>query len=412
MTPPIPVDREPVVIVGGGAAAASAARGLRTAGFDGRVAMIGAEDTPPYERPPLSKGFLRHDVEPEKFRILPDQWYAENDIELELGTAVAELDLTGRRVILADGKRRRYSRLVLATGGTPRRLDLGISDERVFYLRSLVDAERLREQVKPGRHVVVIGAGFIGGEVAASCRAIGAEVTMIDVLAEPLLPVCGPRIGSAVRRLHESHGVRVLTSTSVIRAQETIEGVTLQLSTREVVECDSVVVGIGLVPSIRLAAQAGLECGNGIHVDSWSRTNDERVFAVGDVAGHQHPLFGRRMRVEHHDNALKQGTAVGAVIAGQGLPYDDPHWFWSDQYEHRIQGVGVFSGEPVVRGSVEDGRFTAFWTDNGRVIGAFGIDSGTDVRRATKLISQRSAVSVDALIDSGTDLRALAAAGR
>jgi 3-phenylpropionate/trans-cinnamate dioxygenase ferredoxin reductase component len=299
---------------------------------------------------------------------------------------------------------------VLATGGSPRRLELGIPDDRVSYVRSVVDAQRLRSSLAPGRHVAIIGAGFIGGEVAASARARGAEVTMVEALAEPLALAFGPDIGRVIREIHSDHGVRVLTSTSVESARISGADVALRLSSGDVLRCDHVVVGIGLVPTTELAERAGLTCGNGIHVDHRCRTSVPGIYAAGDVAAHDHPLFGRRMRVEHHDNALKQGAAVAADVLGRGVPFDDPHWFWSDQYDHQIQGAGVFdvSDEVVVRGRLDEQRFTAFHLRDGRLVGAVGIDTGAEVRRAAKLIQARTPVRAGVLADRDADLRSLA----
>jgi 3-phenylpropionate/trans-cinnamate dioxygenase ferredoxin reductase subunit len=276
-------------------------------------------------------------------------------------------------------------------------------------LRSLPDAQRLRRSLGPGRHVAIIGAGFIGGELAASARALGAEVTVVEMLAEPLAQALGPDIGRVIREIHEDHGVRMLTSTRLDSAQMSEGNVALRLSSGDVLECDHVVVGIGLVPNTELAERAGLTCGNGIHVDRHCRTSVPDIYAAGDVAAHDHPLFGRRMRVEHHDNALKQGTVVAANILGRELAFDDPHWFWSDQYDHQIQGVGVFdvSDEVVVRGALDERRFTAFHLRDGRLVGAVGIDAGPEVRRAAKLIHARMPVLANVLADRDADLRSL-----
>jgi 3-phenylpropionate/trans-cinnamate dioxygenase ferredoxin reductase subunit len=396
------------VIVGANLAGGAAAQTLRAHGFDGRLVLIGAEALPPYERPPLSKEYLRGEKPAERTRLLAPEWYADNDVDLRLGVRVARLDVDQRAVELEGDDRVAFDRLLLATGGRNRRLSVPGADlPGVFQLRTLADADDIRAEATPGRTAVVVGAGFIGSEVTASLRSLGVEVELLDPGASPLLKVLGPEISALYLDIHRAHGVRFHPGQHVaeIRGEGRAEAVV----TREglTVEGDFVVAGVGIEPVTELAEGTPLAVDNGILVDAWCRTNVEGIFAAGDVANHDHPLFRRRMRVEHWDNALKQGAAAARSMLGEGAPYDDPHWFWSDQYDHNLQYVGhaVQWDEMVVRGRLEERSFVAFYLNEGRVEGVVGMDRGKDVRRARGLV--RKAVEPALLKDEDVDLKAL-----
>jgi 3-phenylpropionate/trans-cinnamate dioxygenase ferredoxin reductase subunit len=306
-----------------------------------------------------------------------------------------------------------FTDLVLTTGGSPRRLPIpGLPDGRALYLRSVHDALQLRDRLHPDRHLAVVGAGFIGGELAASARKIGAAVTMLEMLPVPLARVAGDTVGAMYADIHRQNGVSVLTGVFVESAAAVHERLLLTLSNGHTIECDDIAIGVGLVPRDELAREAGITCRNGIVVDEFCRSSALRVWAAGDVAQHQHPLFGRSMRVEHQDNAIRQGTAVAANILAANVPYADPHWFWSDQYDHKLQGVGLIGGDmhPVCRGELADRRFTMFYRDGTRLIGALSMNTGTEIRQVAKLITARAQVPAETLADPRAELKDLARA--
>jgi 3-phenylpropionate/trans-cinnamate dioxygenase ferredoxin reductase component len=396
------------VIVGGGVTAAAAVQELRRREFDGRIVLIGDEQRVPYERPPLSKEYLRGEQGEETLPVHPEDWYREQDIDLRLGTRATSLDPNGPSVELEGGERLDADAVLLATGGRPRTMP-GEPSERVQYLRRVEDSDRIRDSMEAGR-LVVVGAGFIGAEVAASARSKGVEVTVLELAPVPLVKALGEEMGRLYGEIHRDHGVDLRTQEGVDSIQETNSGVVVRTSKGGAIEADAVLVGIGIQPNTDLAEEAGLEVDNGVLVDETCRTSAPAVFACGDVANHQHPLFGRRIRVEHFDNALKMGTHVAGSMLGDQEPFTDPHWFWSDQYDINLQYAGFAYAwdEIVVRGSLEDRDFVAFYLHQGELLAALGLNRGRDVRRALKVIGSRP--DPGKLKDPEVDLRTLARA--
>jgi 3-phenylpropionate/trans-cinnamate dioxygenase ferredoxin reductase component len=400
------VARPTFVVVGAGMCGAAAVQTLREEGYDGHTVLIGDEPHFPYERPPLSKEYLRDEQARDDLFVRPEQWYADNDVEPRLGVRATSFDPAGRTVRLSDGDGLRYDTLLLATGGRPRRL-AGETSERVLYLRTVDDCERIRKRLS-GR-LVVVGAGFIGAEVAASARSLGVDVTVLEMLEVPLERVLGEEIGKVYAAIHRDHGVDLRTGEGVDAIEETDGGVVVRTTKGDSVEGDVVVVGVGIQPNIELAEAAGLELTNGVAVDEYCRTSAEAVFAAGDVADHFHPVFGRRIRVEHFDNALKHGAAAARNMLGRKEPFADPHWFWSDQYEYNLQYGGFASewDDTVIRGSLEDRDFVAFFLKDGVLLAALGVNRGREVRRAMKLIGARARPDPQKLRDADVDLRTL-----
>lgn len=397
-----------IVIVGAGRCGASAAETLRGAGFGGRLVLIGEEDELPYQRPPLSKDYLRGRRDRAELLVRSPEWYAEAGVELRTGVAVTSLDRAARTVLLSDGQVLGFDRLLLATGGRPRTL-LG-ECRRVRYLRTLADADRLRADLAAARHVVVVGAGFIGAETAASARALGLEVTMLEALDVPLARVLGARIGAVYADVHRAHGVRLLTGEGLDSVRESGDGmVGVRTSRGREIDCDLVVAGVGIVPRTELAEAAGIAVDDGVLVDEYCRTSAQGVYAAGDVANHIHPLTGGRIRVEHDDNAIRQGAAAARNMLGEQVPYDDPHWFWSDQYDMNLQYVGHCPrwDRLVVRGSPGDGQFTAFYLTGGSVRAALAVNRPRDIIRARKMIRAGRQVDAELLADESVDLRTL-----
>lgn len=384
------------VIVGAGLAGAKAAETLRSEGFDGRVVLAGAEPERPYERPPLSKDYLRGEAERESARVHDDGFYGEHGVELRLGRTAAALDVRGRTLELDDGERVDYDRLLLATGAEPRRLRVpGAELGGIHYLRTLADADALRATLARGGPLVVVGAGWIGCEVAASARQMGLEVTIVDPAEAPLVRVLGREVGGVYRALHEDNGVRVLSGAQV----ESLEGdgsvERVRLGGGATIDADAVVVGIGVQPRTELAGAAGLAVGDGVHVDAHLRTSDPHVLAAGDIAAAEHPLLGGRVRVEHWANALNQGQAAAHSMLDAGEPYARLPYFFSDQFDLGMEYSGLarrWDGV-VVRGSTEEREFIAFWLDGGRVVAGMN----ANVRDVTDAIQEliRSGAPVD-----------------
>lgn len=396
------------VIVGASLAGATAAATLRAEGFDGRVILIGAESHPPYKRPPLSKGYLRGKIPVEKTRIRSAEFYEQNGIETRLGSRVTRVDPRARSVELEANERVGYDKVLIATGGRNRRVPIpGLDMGGVYDLRTIGDADRIRAEITPGRRAVVVGMGFIGSEVAASLREAGLEVVVIEVAQTPLVRVLGEEVGRVIEGIHRDHGVQMIFEDSVASFEGVgrVERVRTKAGRR--IECDFVVVGVGIEPVTDLVAGAGVTVDNGILVAEYSRTTVEGIYAAGDVANHYHPVFRRHIRVEHWQNALKQGEAAARSMLGKGSPYADVHWFWSDQFDASLQYAGFHTewDELVVRGSLKGRRFVAFYLKDGRVDAAVAIDNPGELRDSMSLIESRALVEPKSLRDEDFDLR-------
>ncbi len=394
-----------VVVVGGGLAGASAIGTLRDDGFDGRIVLIGDEPLPPYERPPLSKEYLRGEV-PEPQWVRPEGWYADNAVELRLGARADRVSAAERTVVLADGTQVGFDRLLVATGVRNRRFEVpGIDLEGVFDIRYVPDADRLREAALGASRAVVVGAGFIGCEVAASFRRMGLDVTVVEFFETPLFRVIGAELGRVVEGLHRDHGVDFVFGDAVehFEGAGRFEAVVTKGGRR--IEGDLAVVGVGTKaePPLGLGDRNG-----GIPVDATLETRTPGIFAAGDVADHEHPVFGR-IRVEHYDNAIKMGVTAARNILGAGEAFDDAHWFWSDQFDSQIQMSGYATewDEMVVRGSIEERSFSAFLLKDGILRSTFSMDRKSDVRRSMPLITARARPERALLADPGFDLRQL-----
>ncbi|HWC32935.1 MAG TPA: FAD-dependent oxidoreductase, partial [Actinomycetota bacterium] len=390
-----------------GLTAAAAVQTLRDEGFDGRLLVVGEEPHVPYERPPLSKEFLRGEQERASLEIHPEGWFEERAVEMLLGVRATAIDPGATRLTLSSGEDVRYDALLIATGGRPR--TLVPPSERVVYLRTIEDADRLRWRLGADRHVLVVGAGFIGSEVAASARDLGSDVTLLDVFDVPLQRALGSQVGSVMARVHEERGVTLRMGDAVASIEERDDAVAVRTDSGRVVEGDVAVVGVSIVPNTELAEAAGIRVANGVVVDERCRTSEPRVFAAGDVANHFHPLFGRQVRVEHFDNALKHGGAAARNMLGVGEAFADPHWFWSDQYDVNLQFAGDAEGadDLVLRGALEDRDGIGFYLRDGVVVACVALNRGRDVRRAMKLIASRARPDVAALGDEDVDLRSL-----
>jgi 3-phenylpropionate/trans-cinnamate dioxygenase ferredoxin reductase subunit len=399
------------IIVGAGVAGAKAAEELRTAGFDGRVLLIGTEPELPYERPPLTKDYLRGESPREKAHVHKPGFYEQHQIELETGATATELDPVQSRIKLADGRWVGYYRLLLATGAEPRRIAItGAELDGVHYLRTLTDCDALRERLKVGGRVVVVGGGWIGSEFAASARQGGLEVTVVDPSPLPLERIFGAEIAAFYRDVHRDHGVELVLGEGV-EAFEGERAVTrVRTTAGRAFECDFVLVGIGVTPCVELASGAGLAIDNGILVDEKLATSAPGVFAAGDVANAFHALYGERIRTEHWANALNQGPAASRAMLGEPVSYDRIPYFFSDQYDVGMEYSGHAPewDEVVFRGNPVDGEFIAFWLREQRVVAGMNVNVWDVNEHVQALIRSRQPIDVAALADRDTPLDSLA----
>ncbi|UYP19269.1 FAD-dependent oxidoreductase [Rhodococcus sp. Z13] len=393
-----------VVTVGAGQVAAVAARTLRRRGFDGRIVLLGDEPHAPYQRPPLSKAFLAGREPAGSLALLTPKWLEANDIDIRTGITVRRVDTTAR-IVEFDGGSIAADAVVLATGGRPRTLaTTGTRPDLVHYLRTLDDATALAARLTPGSSLAVVGGGFIGLEIAATARALGVTVTVLEQAPNLLGNVLGARAGTLCADLHRRNGVDLRTGTGVASVTTSDAGVRIITTTGDVIEADAVVVGIGIVPNTEVAAASGLAVDNGVVVDAGGRASTGYVYAAGDVANRFSPREGRHIRVEHSDNANRQAAVVADTIVGRTSLSDDPHWFWSDQYDSNIQFTGTTVGttELVVRGDTDSGEFSIFYLAGDVLTAAFAMDRGEDIMAARELVGRR--VDANLLADEDTDL--------
>jgi 3-phenylpropionate/trans-cinnamate dioxygenase ferredoxin reductase subunit len=373
--------------------------------------LIGAERERPYQRPPLSKDYLRGEAGREKIYVHDEGFYAKHDIELRLGRTATGLDTTARELTLDDGERFRYDRLLLTTGAEPRRLQLPGSElEGVLYLRSVEDSDTLRERLDRGGRVVVIGAGWIGAEVAASARQRGLNVTVLDPMAVPLERVLGTEVGAIYRDIHTDHGAQMLLRTGVDAFEGTSSVERVRTSDGRRLDCDVVVVGVGVQPRTELAAQAGIVVENGILVDEHLQTSVPGVFAAGDVANAMHRFYGERVRVEHWANALNQGPVAARAMLGRDDVYDRLPYFFSDQFEVGMEYSGFARSwdRVVFRGDLRSREFIAFWMTEDRVVAGMNVNVWDVTDPIQRLIRERIAITDAQLADPDIPLEDLA----
>jgi 3-phenylpropionate/trans-cinnamate dioxygenase ferredoxin reductase component len=408
------MSKQTFMIVGASLAGGKAAGELREQGFDGRIVLIGAEDERPYERPPLTKDYLRGESEREKAYVHTADFYEKHDIDLLTGATVTGIDAGSSRVTLEDGRELDYDKLLLTTGAEPRRISVPGSElEGVYYLRTLPNCDVLRRRLDSSGRVAVVGAGWIGSEFAASARTLGLAVTVIDPLALPNERIFGPEIGAFYRDVHVRHGVEMLLGQGV----EAFEGdgavERVRTSGGKVIECDFAVVGIGIAPRTQLAGDAGIAVDNGIAVNEHLETSVPGVFAAGDVANAWHPFYEQRIRVEHWANALNQGPAAARAMLGQDVSYDRIPYFFSDQYDVGMEYSGYAASwdQVVFRGDRDGGEFIAFWLSDGRVVAGMNVNVWDVNEHVQELIRSRAVVDKSALSDPDTSLESLAGKG-
>jgi 3-phenylpropionate/trans-cinnamate dioxygenase ferredoxin reductase subunit len=407
--------RDPIVIIGGGMAGGNAAATLRDEGFSGPVVLLSRELDVPFGRPPLSKTYLRSEEDLAGWYVRPDGWYAEHDVELRNGVVVAAVDPAAHTVTLDSGAELRYGKVLIATGGRNRRIGVDGADlPGIHYLRTVAECDAIKQEAVRGRSAVVVGMGFIGCEVAASLTQLGVRVTAVYPGRDPLERVLGDQVAGVMSAIHRANGVELLAGEQVAAFEGTsrVEAAVTRSGRR--IECDFAVAGVGIEPDI---PAVGVEQQNGILVDERCRASAPDVYAAGDLANHLHPLFGR-IRVEHYNNAEKQGAAAARSMLGSTAPYDYVHSFWSDQYDHKLEYVGHVEkwDQFVVRGSVREGKLIGIYLVDGIVRAAVGLDRGGDPELDTdsemaacdRLVATQARPAPAVLSDEKTDLWSLA----
>jgi 3-phenylpropionate/trans-cinnamate dioxygenase ferredoxin reductase component len=404
--------RSTFVIVGAGLGGSVAAETLRAEGFDGRVVVVGDEPHLPYSKPPLSKGVLRGEQPPDEAQLRTHEWYKEDDIELRLGVRARSVDVAAREVELADDSRIPYDKVLLVTGGACRTLPVPGADlDGVFTLRTLDDSLAIKERLVPGAPIVVIGAGFIGAEVAASAQVIGCDVTVLEVADVPLSRVLGPEVGHIYSDIHRERGVNLRTGASLERIEGDGQVRRVVASDGRVHEAVAVVIGVGIEPDLGPVRGSQIAIGNGIVVNELCEASVDDVYAAGDVALHPNPILGRTIRIEQWQNAQHQAAAAARNMLGAGKPFAEVPWFWSDQYDLNLQMAGLPSStdEAVFRGDVDGRSFSVFYLRDGVLEGVVGVNRVRDVRTGRRLIQQHVAPDRDALADESVDLGDLSA---
>ncbi len=403
-----------VVILGAGHAGGTAAAELRRAGFTGPITLIGDEPIPPYERPPLSKAWLKGETDAGKLALKPAAFYETANIDLRLNTTATAIDRAARTVTTGDGGKTPYDILIIATGARARRIPLpGLDLDNVLELRNAADADRLKAVLTPGARLAVIGGGYIGLEAAASARALGCEATIIEREPRVLARVACEILSNFFQDHHRAQGVTIEVNAQVAALHGTdgkVSGV--RLGDGRLIPCDAALVGVGAVPNQELAADAGVDCNNGILVDLSARTSDPAIFAIGDCTHRPIPLYERSMRLESVPNALEQARAAAAAICGKPVPAPEVPWFWSDQYDLRLQiaGIPFDTDRIVVRGDIAAGKFALFHLkDDGTVQAVEAVNASTEFMGGRRIIQKRLKLDPARIADMSVTMQALAA---
>ncbi|GGC74910.1 ferredoxin reductase [Chelatococcus reniformis] len=401
------------MIVGAGHAGGAVAAQLRQFGFAGPITLVGEEAYPPYQRPPLSKAWLKGEAGSETLLLRPADYYAGAGIELRLGATATALDREGRAVQLSDGSVYPYDSLILACGARPRTLPVpGAGLDGVLALRSIADADRLKAVLRPGLRLAIIGGGYIGLEVAASARHLGAEATVIERESRLLARVACPELSAFYADTHTARGVRFVLGAGVEALTGTAGQVCgVALSDGNVIACDAVLVGVGAQPNDELAQAAGLACDSGVVVDLEARTSDPAIFAIGDMTRRPLPLYGCTWRLESVPNALEQGKQAAAAITGRPAPAPEVPWFWSDQYEFKLQiaGLPIAADQVLIRGNAGSGRFAAFHLRSGAVVAVEAVNAPQEFMAGKLLIASQKPVDVAQLVDTGVPMKEVVA---
>jgi 3-phenylpropionate/trans-cinnamate dioxygenase ferredoxin reductase subunit len=395
------------IIIGAGQAAAQAVHTLRQNSFGGRITLIGQERYVPYQRPPLSKKYLAGELETERLYLRPEKFYADRDVALEFGIRAERLEASARRVILEDGRALDYDGLMLATGSRVRRLDLpGSGLGGIHYVRTIADADSIRAELAPDKKLVMVGAGYIGLEIASVATSLGVDVTVLEAVDRVLARVVCPEVAQFYLDYHSKAGVRIHCSTGVaaFHGRTGVDAVETTAGRR--FPCDLVIVGIGILPEVGLAEESGLTCDNGLNVDDHARTDDPNIVAAGDCTNHPNPFAGRRIRLESVHNAVEQAKTAALSLLGESQPYAQVPWFWSDQFDLKLQIAGLSEDhdQVIVRGNPDGDSFSACYLRAGKLVAVDAVNSPRDFIFGRKLIATGAVVSPEQLADSATSL--------
>ncbi len=403
----------PIVIIGAGQAAAQAIASLRQGGFDGAITLIGDEAALPYQRPPLSKAYMKGEFEESRLYFRPAAWYEDQNIKLTLGQRATAIDRDAGRVRLEDGGGADYDKLIIATGARPRRCPVDGADLKgVHDLRTLADVERIRPQMIKGRKIVIVGAGYIGLEAAAVARQMGLDVTVLEMADRVLARVTSPVISEFYETVHKAEGVDIRTGARLASFKGDNGALAAAvLENGEEIAADLALIGIGILPNAELAEEAGVECRDGIVVDEDARTSDPDIFAAGDCARRPLVHYGRDGRLESVHNAIEQGKLAAAAILGQPRPKEDCPWFWSDQYDLKLQIAGLSAGydDIVLRGDPASRKFAAFYLKDGVLIAADAVSAAPEFMMAKKMIMAKARPDAAQLADPSVSMKEIAA---
>lgn len=399
-----------VVIIGASHAAAEAISTLKKKGFEGQITLIGDEPYLPYQRPPLSKKYFNDEVTVEQLYIRGPATYESAGVVQKLGLRAEQIDREDKVVVLSSGEQINYDKLILATGTSPRRLPVEGSDsKRIKYLRSKDDVDDIKNQLSPGSKLLIVGAGYIGLEVAASAVKQGMKVTVLEAMDRVLQRVTSPLVSEFYQNMHAEEGVDIRLDTALLSFEESDDLGRVVLSDGETLEFDLAIIGIGVIPNTELAEAAGLACDNGVLVDEFTRSNDDNIYAVGDCSNHHSYLYNRNLRLESVPNAMGQAKTAALSICGENIPYDEVPWFWSDQFDVKLQTVGLCEGydDIVVRGDPALRKFAAFYLQEGRLIAVDAINSPAEFMISKKLVAAHATPDKDKLADASIPIKYL-----
>jgi 3-phenylpropionate/trans-cinnamate dioxygenase ferredoxin reductase subunit len=399
-----------IVIAGAGQAAIQSAVSLRKFGYEGSITIIGEESHPPYQRPPLSKDYLLGKTQLDRVHLKKEAFYAENKIELIINTKVESIDRKEKMVSLSNKENLAYGKLIIAVGSRVRKLDVpGVNKNGIHYLRGLDDANSLKENLKEGKKLVIVGAGYIGLEVAAVAASLKIETSVIDIADRVMSRTVDPLISDYYHSLHENNGVNIHLEHGLksITGKRNVEKVFCTNNLE--LDADIVVIGAGVIPNDELASTAGLTCENGIVVNEFGQTEDENIYACGDCTNHPNKILGRKLRLESVHNAMEQSKAVASSITGLEEPYNQVPWFWSDQYDHKLQIVGLSGDhdEVIMRGSQSEQSFLLFYLKNKEIIAVNAINSSKEFLISKKLVENKVIISSDIISDQSVQLNDL-----
>lgn len=399
------------VIIGAGQAAAQTVASLRLEGYAGAITVIGEERYPPYQRPPLSKAYLSGDLPADRLFLRPDEFWPDAKCDLRLGVQATAIDRLSKTVALSQGAQLPYTDLVFATGSRVRTLPLpGAELSGVLYLRGIADVDQLRPRMIAGQKLAVVGGGYIGLEVAAVARKLGLDVTVFEMADRVLARVASPDLSAFYASEHARHGVRIVTGAQVRGFARSATGALTLDTSIGVVEAHTVLIGAGILPNQELAQEAGIVCANGIVVDEFGRTNDPHVYAAGDCANLANPYVPQRLRLESVQNAIDQAKHVAAAIAGKQKPYGEVPWFWSDQYDLKLQiaGVGLPGDQHVVRGDKDQRAFAVFHLRDGVIVAVEAVNAAPEYMMGRRLIANRARVAPERLADCAVPMKEMA----